>query len=122
MKIWRNISYLAVAAAILLTSCTSLPASATLREDLNEVNSKISELNDQIRGYEKEAKALSEQADSISKQIAILQNEQVKLKKQIELKQAEHDQIVLEIEAVQKGLSASPLLIIFRRSSKKRRS
>lgn len=105
MKIWRNISYLAVAAAILLTSCTSLPASATLREDLNEVNSKISELNDQIRGYEKEAKVLSEQADSISKQIAILQNEQVKLKKQIELKQAEHDQIVLEIEAVQKRIN-----------------
>lgn len=105
MKIWRNISYMAVAAAIFLTSCTSIPASATLREDLNEVNSKISELNEQIRGYEQEAQQLSAQADSIAKQIAILQNEQVKLKKQIELKQAEHDQIVLEIEAVQKRIN-----------------
>ena len=105
MKIWRNISYLATAATVILTSCTSIPASATLREDLNEVNSKISELNEQIRGYEKEAQLLSKQADSISRQIAILQNEQVKLKKQIELKQAEHDQIVLEIEAVQKRIN-----------------
>ncbi|MCR5573004.1 MAG: CHAP domain-containing protein [Candidatus Saccharibacteria bacterium] len=105
MKIWRNICYLFVAAAILLTSFTSIPASATLKEDLNEVNSKISELNDQIKSYEKEAKELASQADSISKQIAILQNQQAKLKKQIELKQAEHDQIVLEIEAVQKRIN-----------------
>ena len=62
MKIWRNISYLATAATVILTSCTSIPASATLREDLNEVNSKISELNEQIRGYEKEAQLLSKQA------------------------------------------------------------
>lgn len=105
MKIWRNISYLAVAAAILLTSCTSVPAMATLREDLNNVNSKINKLSEQIDSYEKEAEELSKQADSISKQIAILQNEQAKLKKQIELKQAEHDQIVLEIEAVQKRIN-----------------
>ncbi len=105
MKIWRNISYLAVAAAILLTSCTSIPAMATLREDLNNVNSKINKLSEQIDSYEKEAEELSKQADSISKQIAILQNEQAKLKKQIELKQAEHDQIVLEIEAVQKRIN-----------------
>lgn len=105
MKIWRNISCILVAAAILLTSFTSIPASATLKEDLNEVNSKISELSDQIKSYEQEAKELAAQADSISKQIAILQNEQAKLKKQIELKQAEHDQIVLEIEAVQKRIN-----------------
>ena len=111
MKIWRNISYLAVAAAILLTSFTSLPASATLREDLNEVSSKITELNSQIDSYEKEAKELAKQADSISRQIAVLQNEQAKLKKQIELKQAEHDQIVLEIEAVQKRINDNYELI-----------
>ena len=105
MKIWRNISYLAVAAAILLTSITSIPASATLKEDLNKVNAKISELNDQIDSYEKEAKEFAAQADSISNQIAVLQNQQAKLKKQIELKQAEHDQIVLEIEAVQKRIN-----------------
>lgn len=111
MKIWRNISYLAVAAAILLTSFTSVPASATLKDDLNEVNSKITELNNQINSYEKEAKQLAAQADSISKQIAVLQNEQAKLKKQIELKQAEHDQIVLEIEAVQRRINNNYELI-----------
>ena len=111
MKIWRNISYMAVAAAILVTSFTSLPASATLREDLNAVNSKITELNDQINSYEKQAKELAKQADSISRQIAVLQNEQAKLKKQIELKQAEHDQIVLEIEAVQKRINDNYELI-----------
>lgn len=109
MKIWRNISYLAVAAAILFSSFTSIPASATpakeLKDNLNSVNSKISKLNDQISEYEKEANELAKQADSISKQIAVLQNEQEKLKKQIELKQAEHDQIVLEIEAVQKRIN-----------------
>ena len=111
MKIWRNISYMAVAAAILVTSFTSLPASATLREDLNAVNSKITELNDQINSYEKQANELAKQADSISRQIAVLQNEQAKLKKQIELKQAEHDQIVLEIEAVQKRINDNYELI-----------
>ncbi len=109
MKIWRNISYLTVAAAILLTSFTSIPALAIdagkLKNDLNSVNSKITELTDQINAYEKEANELARQADSISKQIAILQNQQDKLKKQIELKQAEHDQIVLEIEAVQKRIN-----------------
>lgn len=109
MKIWRNISYLTVAAAILLTSFTSIPALAIdagkLKNDLNSVNSKITELTDQINAYEKEANELARQADSISKQIAILQNQQEKLKKQIELKQAEHDQIVLEIEAVQKRIN-----------------
>ena len=109
MKIWRNISYLTVAAAILLTSFTSIPALAIdagkLKNDLNSVNSKINELTDQINAYEKEANELARQADSISKQIAILQNQQEKLKKQIELKQAEHDQIVLEIEAVQKRIN-----------------
>ena len=109
MKIWRNISYLAVAAAILFSSFTSLPASATpakeLKDNLNIVKTKISKLNDQISAYEKEANELAKQADSISRQIAFLQNEQAKLKKQIELKQAEHDQIVLEIEAVQKRIN-----------------
>ena len=109
MKIWRNISYLAVAAAILFSSFTSIPASATpaneLRGKLDTVKDKISELNDQISSYEKEADQLAKQADSISRQIAILQNQQEKLKKQIELKQAEHDQIVLEIEAAQKRIN-----------------
>lgn len=109
MKIWRNISYLAVAAAILFSSFTSIPVSATpvneLRGKLDTVKDKISELNDQIGSYEKEADQLAKQADSISRQIAILQNQQEKLKKQIELKQAEHDQIVLEIEAAQKRIN-----------------
>jgi len=105
MNICRNISYLAVAAVTVLASVAPVPAHATLKEDLDEVNSKISELSDEIKGYEKEAKALAAEADSISKQISILRNEQAKLKKQIELKQAEHDQIVLEIEAVQKRIN-----------------
>ncbi len=104
MKIWRNISYLSVAATIVFTTCISLPASAYTQADLKEVNSKISEIRQEIAGYEKEAAALSAQADTIKGQIALLQNKQELLRKQIELKQAEHDQLVIDIEATQKTI------------------
>lgn len=104
MKIWRNISYLSVAATIIFTTCVTLPASAYTQADLNEVNSKISEIRAEISGYEKEAAALSAQANTIKGQIALLQNKQALLRKQIELKQAEHDQLVIDIEATQKTI------------------
>lgn len=104
MKIWRNISYLSVAATIIFTTCVSLPASAYTQADLQEVNSKISEIREEIAGYEQEAAALSAQANTIKGQIALLQNKQELLRKQIELKQAEHDQLVIDIEATQKTI------------------
>ncbi|MBP5634264.1 CHAP domain-containing protein [Candidatus Saccharibacteria bacterium] len=104
MKIWRNISYLSIAATIIFASSFTLPAAAYTQADLREVNEKISEIRAEISGYEEEAAALSAQAATILGQIALLQNKQALLRKQIELKQAEHDQLVIDIEATQKTI------------------
>ena len=58
----------------------------------------------QIAEYEEQASALAEEADSLQRQIAILQNDQATLRTQIDLKQAEHDQLVIDIETVQKRI------------------
>lgn len=77
------------------------PVYASERE---EVSNRISELNSKINEYENQANALHEQADSLQNQIAILQNEQEQLKTKINLKQAEHDQLVIDIESTQKRI------------------
>lgn len=82
----------------------STPVSAYTQKDLDEVNVKISELRSQIAEYEEQASALAEEADSLQRQIAILQNDQATLRTQIDLKQAEHDQLVIDIETVQKRI------------------
>lgn len=100
MKIRRNISYLAVAAFIVFSSATSLPASAYTQQDLYDINNKISALRAEIAGYEAEAAALAAKADTITNAIAILQNEQTTIKTQIALKEAEHEKIVADIASV----------------------
>ncbi len=100
MKIRRNISYLAVAAFIVFSSTTSLPASAYTQQDLYDINNKISALRAEIAGYEAEAAALAAKADTITNAIAILQNEQTTIKTQIALKEAEHEKIVADIASV----------------------
>ena len=82
----------------------STPVSAYTQKDLDEVNIKISELRSQIAEYEEQASALAEEADSLQRQIAILQNDQATLRTQIDLKQAEHDQLVIDIDTVQKRI------------------
>lgn len=100
MRIKRNILYLAVAAFIIFSSTTSLPASAYTQQDLYDINNKISALRAEIAGYEAEAAALAAKASTISNAIAILQTEQATIKTQIALKEAEHEKIVADISAV----------------------
>ena len=100
MKIKRNILYLAVAAFIVFSSTTTLPASAYTQQDLYDINNKISALRAEIAGYEAEAAALAAKANTIQNAIAILQTEQATIKTQIALKEAEHEKIVADISAV----------------------
>ncbi len=105
MKVWRNLFCLAVAIVIVFSCIISTTVSAYTQSDLNEVNSKIDNLRQQINQYESKASALAARADSIANKIATLQNQQAALRAQIELKQAEHDQLVIEIEAVQRRIN-----------------
>jgi surface antigen len=105
MKRWRNLFCLITAIAVVFASVSSSRVAAYTQDDLNEVNAKIKDLNNQIKGYEEEASALARKADSIANKIATLQNQQAKLKVQIDLKQAEHDQLVMEIEKVQQRIN-----------------
>ena len=100
MTIQRKLSCLVIAALMAATVIYPLPASAYNYNDYLEVRSKISALQSEIAGYEKQAAALAAQADSITNAIAILQNEQATIKAQISLKEAEHEQIVADIEVV----------------------
>lgn len=102
LALWAGVFALSV---IVLGGVMSFSqAFAYTSEDLNNVNAKISELQATINDYENQANALHEQADSLQNQIAILQNEQKQLKTQIDLKQAEHDKIVIDIESTQKRI------------------
>ena len=80
------------------------PAYADWQEDRDNLQARITELETAINDYESQANALHEQADSLQNQISILQNEQKQLKTQIDLKQAEHDKLVMEIESTQKRI------------------
>ena len=106
MKVWRNLFCLAVAITIIF-SCilhTTVVAAYT-QDDYNKVTNEINSLRNQINEYEAQASALAAKANTISNQIAILQNQQATLKTQIDLKQAEHDQLVIEIETVQNRIN-----------------
>ena len=100
MTIKRNISYPVIAAFIVFSSIFSMPASAYTQQDLHDINSKISALRAEIAEYEQQAAALAEQASNITNAIAMLQNEQATIKTQIALKEAEHEQLVADIETV----------------------
>ncbi len=104
MKRWRNLFCLTTAIVLIFACVLSTRVAAYTQEDLNEVNSKIKDLRDQIKEYEDEASALAAKADTIATKIASLQNQQATLKTQIDLKQAEHDQLVMEIEKVQQRI------------------
>ncbi len=105
MKRWRNLFCLTTAIVLIFACVLSTRVAAYTQEDLNEVNSKIKDLRDQIKEYEDEASALAAKADTIATKIASLQNQQATLKAQIDLKQAEHDQLVMEIEKVQQRIN-----------------
>lgn len=102
LALWASV--FAVSVLVLGAIVSFSKAYAYTSEDLNNVNAKISELQSSINEYESQANALHEQADSLQNQIAILQNEQKQLKTQIDLKQAEHDKIVIDIESTQKRI------------------
>lgn len=110
MKARHNFLYLCLAALIVFSSLPFFPTAVAktdseLRDELNALNSQISELQNKIKDYESQANELAQQADSLQRQIALLQNEQATLKVQIDLKQAEHDQIVSEIEIIQQRIN-----------------
>lgn len=106
MKLRHNLLYCTLVALTLFGTLPFLPAAkAYTQADLNRINSQISALNSQINEYEQRASELSAQADTLGNQIALLQNEQASLKIQIDLKQAEHDQIVAEIDTIQRRIN-----------------
>ena len=105
MKVWRNLFCLAVAITIVFSCVLQTTVSAYTQDDYNKVTNEINDLRKQISEYESQASALAAKANTISNQIAILQNQQATLKKQIDLKQAEHDQLVIEIETVQNRIN-----------------
>ena len=115
MKLWRPISIIALACVTLFSSCLSMPASALTAaeqkklDELNaqsrELGNKINELQGQVNDLNAKAAELAAQAATIENQIAVLQNQQAKLKAEIELEQAEYEQILQDIEAVQKRIN-----------------
>ena len=115
MKLWRPISIIALACVILFSTCLSLPASALTAaeqkklDELNaqsrELGNKINELQGQVNDLNAKAAELAAQAATIENQIAVLQNQQAKLKAEIELEQAEYEQILQDIDAVQKRIN-----------------
>lgn len=105
MKRWRNLFCLITAVVIVFSCVCTSRVYAYTQEDLNQVNNKIKDLNNQIKEYESEANALASKAATLANKIATLQNQQATLKAQIDLKQAEHDQLVIEIEKVQQRIN-----------------
>ncbi len=108
MKIKRNIASLFLAAVIVATNILPTPrARAYTQQDLNDVNSKISDLRTQISQYEEQASAYAAEANSIQAEINSLQAQQNALRTQIELKEAERQQLIIEIEATTKRINTN---------------
>ncbi len=109
MKIKRNIASLCLAALALVANV--VPGSsytyAYTQEDLNNINSKISELRTQMNEYEEQASQLAAEADTIQGRIDSLRVEQASLRTQIELKEAEREQLIAEIEAITKRINTN---------------
>lgn len=72
--------------------------SACLRDKISALDSEISAYNDQL-------KDLQQKSGDLKADIERLGIEQEKLRKEIELKQAEHDRLVMDIEATKKRIS-----------------
>ena len=105
MKIWRNLFCLTIAITIIFSLVLNTTISAYTQEDYNNITNQINSLRAKMNEYQAQANELARKADTISNKIAQLQNQQASLKVQINLKQAEHDQIVIEIETVQRRIN-----------------
>lgn len=105
MKLKRNIFCLVLASVLLLSNSLPAPkAAAYTQEDLNNVNSKISELRAKMKQYQEQASAFAAEANTIQGKINSLRAEQDGLRTQIELKEAEREQLAVEIEATEKRI------------------
>lgn len=91
--------------ALIIAPIPQRAAYAFTQADLDTVRAKISNLKEKISDYEQKASDLSAKANSLSGQIALLQNEGAKLSAQIKLKKAEHDQLVYQIDVLQKRIN-----------------
>ena len=108
MKIVRNIACLCLSALAIIAVILPAPrANAYTQQDLNEVNAKISELRNQMNAYEQQASAYAAEANSIQAEINSLQAQQDALRTQIELKTAEREQLIIEIEAITKRINTN---------------
>ena len=106
MKIKRNILCICLAAALVLTNSLPSPrAAAYTQKDLTEINSKISELRSKMNAYDRQASALAAEANSIQREINSLRIQQDKLRTQIQLKEAEREQLIAEIETITKRIN-----------------
>ncbi len=86
------ISVIIMAVALPVQFFASRPVSA------DDYDAKIQALRNKISGYEKEANALRQQADSLQNVLDQLSADKAKIQAEVDLKQAEHDQLVQEIK------------------------
>ena len=106
MKIKRNIICLCLASALLVANSLPAPkAFAYTQQDLVNINSKISNLRAEMNSYEKQATALANEAQSIQNEINALRVQQNKLRVEIQLKEAERQKLIAEIETITKRIS-----------------
>ncbi|MCQ2570816.1 MAG: CHAP domain-containing protein [Candidatus Saccharibacteria bacterium] len=104
----RSIYSLCLASLAILASILPAPrTSAYTQQDLNNVNSKISELRTQMNEYEAQASAFAAEANSIQNEINSLRVQQASLKTQIELKEAERQQLIIEIDTITKRINTN---------------
>lgn len=106
MKIRRNIFCLCVAATAVVANILPAPHTrAYTQSDLNNINSKISSLRTQMNAYEEQASAYAKEANTIQGQINSLRAQQDALKTQIDLREAEREQLIMEIETITKRIN-----------------
>ncbi len=105
MKMKRSIVCLGLATLAIVANILPVPrVHAYTQADLNNINSRISALRNQMNSYEAQASAFAAEANSIQAEINSLVAQQEGLKTQIQLKEAEHEQIVIEIETITKRI------------------
>ncbi|MFV0484842.1 MAG: CHAP domain-containing protein [Candidatus Saccharimonadales bacterium] len=107
-KLMLILSSVVVASVVAVTSLLPTPtADAVTQTDLNNIRNQLSEIRSKISGYESEAKKLAAAANTLTNKIAQMKVEESLLVAQIELSQAEYDELIGRIEALEKRIAAN---------------
>ena len=91
-----------VAAAVLMAVSGPVQMGSVARAD--RYSDQIKAIEQEVQGYDSQAAKLAAESDSLQKAVGILQNQAATIQAQIDLSQAKHDQLIVQIAETEKKI------------------